>query len=50
MPGPQTTWTDLANLGWYKNNVYNAVNKQRGGSMEGLGDMALNESFANDWG
>ncbi|KAJ7754151.1 TEER-decreasing protein [Mycena maculata] len=49
-PGPKTTWEDLANLGWYKQQAYDRFNSWRGGTMEGLGDMALNEGFANDYG
>ncbi|KAI0748668.1 hypothetical protein C8Q80DRAFT_1121036 [Daedaleopsis nitida] len=48
---PQTTWVDLANLGWPKQQVYNALDPKRGNSMQGLGDMALNEGIAlqYDW-
>lgn len=50
MSGPKTTWEDLSNLGWFKQQVYNKLNAQRGGTMQGLGDMALNEGFATDYG
>ncbi|KAK0211361.1 cytolysin [Desarmillaria ectypa] len=49
MAGPRTSWEDLSNLGWYKQQVYNTLNAQRGNTMQGLGDMALNEGFALDW-
>ncbi|KAF7368569.1 TEER-decreasing protein [Mycena venus] len=49
-PGPQTNWEDLSNLGWPRNQAYNAFNARRGGTMEGQQDMALNELFALDWG
>ncbi|KAJ7021310.1 cytolysin [Mycena alexandri] len=48
-PGPQTSWEDLANLGWFRQQVYNACNARRGGTMEGMQDIALNETFAHDW-
>jgi len=50
MSGPKTSWEDLSNLGWYRQQAYDRFNARRGGTMQGLGDMALNESFANDWG
>ncbi|KAJ7473031.1 TEER-decreasing protein [Mycena galericulata] len=49
MAGPRTSWEDLANLGWYKQQAYDRFNARRGGTMQGLGDIALNESFAHDW-
>ncbi|KAJ7728327.1 cytolysin [Mycena metata] len=48
-PGPRTSWEDLANLGWYRQQVYNLCNARRGGTMEGMQDIALNETFAFDW-
>ncbi|KAK0448677.1 cytolysin [Armillaria borealis] len=48
-PGPKTSWTDLANLGWPKQRVYDTLNAQRGYTMHGFNDMALNERFANDF-
>ncbi|KAJ7645733.1 hypothetical protein B0H17DRAFT_1215970 [Mycena rosella] len=48
--GPQTSWADLANLGWFKQQAYDRFNARRGGTMEGLNDMAMNEGFAKDWG
>jgi len=50
MSGPKTSWEDLSNLGWFKQQVYNKLNSVRGGTMEGFGDMALNEGFATDYG
>ncbi|KAJ7632039.1 hypothetical protein B0H17DRAFT_1217623 [Mycena rosella] len=50
MSGPKTTWADLANLGWSKQQAYDRFNAHRGGTMKGLGDIAMNEGFANDWG
>jgi len=46
MAGPRTTWEDLTNLGWHKQQVYNTLNAQRGNTMQGFGDIALNETFA----
>ncbi|KIY46140.1 TEER-decreasing protein [Fistulina hepatica ATCC 64428] len=48
-PGPKTTWQELSQLGWYKQQVYDRLNSLRGYTMHGFGDMALNESFANDY-
>ncbi|KAJ7456011.1 TEER-decreasing protein [Mycena galericulata] len=48
-PGPRTNWEDLANLGWFRQQAYDRFNARRGGTMQGLGDMALNEGFAHDW-
>ena len=48
-PGPKTTWEDLANLGWLKQQVYDELNARRGYTMHGFGDLALNESFADSW-
>ncbi|KAI0748678.1 TEER-decreasing protein [Daedaleopsis nitida] len=48
--GPKTTWDDLSNLGWYKHDIFNALNKDREGTMREYSDMALNEGFANGWG
>ncbi|KAI0749451.1 cytolysin [Daedaleopsis nitida] len=48
--GPKTTWTDLSNLGWYKQDVFNALNGQRGGTMRNDGDMELNEGLADKYG
>ncbi|KAJ7690364.1 hypothetical protein B0H17DRAFT_1331428 [Mycena rosella] len=45
-----TSWADLANLGWSKQQAYDRFHARRGGTMEGLGDMAMNEGFAKDWG
>ena len=50
MSGPKTTWEDLSNLGWFKQQVYDKLNSVRGGTMQGFGDMALNEGFATDYG
>ncbi|KAI0707920.1 Zb protein [Earliella scabrosa] len=50
MVNVKTSWTDLDNLGWSKSRVFNAVNPVRDGTMEGLGDMALNEAWADDYG
>ena len=50
MSGPQTKWEDLSNLGWFKQQVYDKLNSVRGGTMQGFGDMALNEGFATDYG
>ncbi|KAF8188476.1 TEER-decreasing protein [Mycena galopus ATCC 62051] len=49
-PGPETTWQELSNLGWPRQQAYNVFNARRGGTMEGLQDMAMNEGFALDWG
>ncbi|KIY61769.1 cytolysin [Cylindrobasidium torrendii FP15055 ss-10] len=49
MSGPKTTWEELASLGWYKQQVYDALQNRRGNTMDGFGDMALNERFANDY-
>jgi hypothetical protein len=50
MPGQkETTWKDLANLGWPIQQVVNEANKHRGGTMDGKGDIALNERFAADY-
>ncbi|KAJ7849172.1 cytolysin [Mycena leptocephala] len=49
-PGPRTTWEELASLGWSRQAAYNVLNARRGGTMEGLEDMALNEGFALDFG
>ncbi|KAJ7832579.1 hypothetical protein B0H13DRAFT_2370870 [Mycena leptocephala] len=35
-PGPRTTWEDLANLGWSRQAVYNALNALRGRTVEGF--------------
>ncbi|KAI0707921.1 Zb protein [Earliella scabrosa] len=50
MVNVKTSWNDLSNLGWSKSRVYDAVNAVRDGTMEGQGDMALNERFADDYG
>ena len=52
MVNVKTSWNDLSNLGWSKSRVFNhdAVNPVRDGTMEGLGDMALNEAWADDYG
>ena len=50
MSGPRTKWEDLSNLGWFKQQVYDRLNSVRGGTMQGLGDIALNEGFATDFG
>ncbi|KAG7442454.1 cytolysin [Guyanagaster necrorhizus] len=49
MAGVKTSWEDLSNLGWHKQQVYNTLNAQRGNTMQGLGDIALNEGFAETW-
>ncbi|KAJ7473069.1 TEER-decreasing protein [Mycena galericulata] len=46
MSGPRTKWEDLANLGWYKQQAYDRFNARRGGTMQGLGDIALNDWFS----
>lgn len=48
-PGPKTTWENLFTLGWPKQQVYDTLNRQRNYTMEGIGDIALNEGFATDW-
>ncbi|KAJ7671887.1 cytolysin [Mycena rosella] len=48
-PGPRTSWEDLANLGWFRQQAYDRFNARRGGTMQGMGDIALNETFAHDW-
>ncbi|KAJ7186120.1 cytolysin [Mycena filopes] len=48
-PGPLTTWQDLANLGWFRQQAYDRFNARRGGTMQGMQDIALNETFAHDW-
>ena len=49
-PGPLTTFQDLANLGWTKQDLYNALNAIRGGTMQGSGDVHLNDDFCKDQG
>ena len=49
MPATKTTWEDLANIGWSKNDVYLKANAQRGGTMEGVDDLSLNSGAAADW-
>jgi len=48
---PKTTWAELARLGWLKQQVFEILNAQRGGTMTGgaQNDMALNQGFAEDW-
>ncbi|KAF5345002.1 hypothetical protein D9757_013987 [Collybiopsis confluens] len=46
----QTTWQDLAKLGWPKQRVYDAANRQRNGTMNGLGDILLNEGISLNYG
>ena len=48
-PGVKTTREDLANLGWVIQDVYNAANAQRSGSMRGLGDVSLNDGIAAEY-
>ena len=48
-PGPKTTWEDLSNLGWYKQQVYEKADAARGGTMEGIGDISLNDGIAADY-
>ena len=50
MVNVKTSWNDLSGFGWSKSRVYDAVNAARDGTMEGQGDMALNERFADDYG
>jgi len=45
----KTSREDLANLGWPIQQVYNAANQQRGGTMEGLGDLSLNDGIAAEY-
>jgi len=47
---PKTTWEDLSNLGWPKQEVYNTLNAQRGNTMEGLGDLAVNDGICETYG
>lgn len=49
MTTTKTSWEDLARLGWPINNVYQKANAYRDGTMEGLGDIALNTGFAADY-
>lgn len=44
--GPRTTWEDLSTLGWPIQQVYNRANERRGGTMQGLGDIFLNEGLS----
>jgi hypothetical protein len=44
-PGPLTTFEDLANLGWTKQQIYDVLNKVRDGTMHGTGDLHLNDDF-----
>ncbi len=46
MPSAKTTWEDLSRLGWPRHDVYNKANAQRGGSMNGDGDLSLNDGIA----
>jgi hypothetical protein len=48
---PKTTWEEMARLGWLKQQVFEKLNAQRGGTMTGgaRNDMALNTDFAEDW-
>ncbi|KAH9918484.1 cytolysin [Fomitopsis serialis] len=50
MPRPKTTWEDLSTLGWFKQQVYETLNAQRGHTMRGADDLALNGGFAEKWG
>ncbi|CDO78028.1 hypothetical protein BN946_scf184907.g18 [Trametes cinnabarina] len=43
---PKTTWEDLSSLGWPINNVYNAANAARDGTMNGIDDLSLNSGIA----
>ncbi|KZT51653.1 hypothetical protein CALCODRAFT_442777 [Calocera cornea HHB12733] len=42
----KTTFEDLSKLGFPIMDVYNKANAQRGGTMHGTGDLALNSGFA----
>ncbi len=41
--GPKTSWDDLANLCWTKQQVYDTLNPLRGYTMHGLDDLHLND-------
>lgn len=47
-PGPETSWEDLANLGWSKQQVYDTLNPLREYTMHGLDDLLLNEGIASN--
>ena len=49
MPQVKTSWEDLANLGWPIQQVYEKANAARGGSMEGKGDLSLNNGVAAEY-
>lgn len=41
-PGPLTTFEDLANLGWTKQEIFNKLNEMRGGTLD---EVHLNDDF-----
>ncbi|KAK7012327.1 hypothetical protein R3P38DRAFT_3210322 [Favolaschia claudopus] len=45
----KTTWQDLSALGWPIQQVYEAANAQRGGTMDGIGDLSLNDGVAAEY-
>ena len=45
----KTTWEDLSRIGWPIQQVYNRANAARGGSMNGKGDLSLNDGVAAEY-
>ena len=43
-------WAYLSRLGWPINNILGAANPERGNTMRGIEDLALNSGFATTWG
>lgn len=46
---PQTTWRDLAALGWPINDILQAANAQRGGTMSRIEQLSINGGDAATW-
>ena len=45
----KTTWEDLSRLGWPIQQVYEKANAWRGGTMNGKGDLSLNDGIAAEY-
>jgi len=48
--GPETTFQDLASLGWPKQQIFDVLNDIRGGTMSSVDDLHLNDDFTKKWG
>ncbi|KIM42524.1 hypothetical protein M413DRAFT_408377 [Hebeloma cylindrosporum] len=49
-PGPETSFQDLANLGWPKQQIFDTLNSVRSGTMSDISDLHLNDGFCQQWG